>query len=51
MEERMNNPEVQARMEERAATRAARSTPQQREQRYKRYIERKQGAKAAPAKS
>ena len=49
MEELMNNPEVQARMEERMAARDARRSPQQREQRMRRYVDRKQQAKQASA--
>lgn len=49
MEELMNNPEVQARMEERMAARDARRSPQQREQRMRRYVDRKQQAKQAAA--
>lgn len=48
-EELMNNPEVQARMEERMAARDARRSPQQREQRMRRYVDRKQQAKQAAA--
>ena len=51
IEEQMNRPEVQAKMEERAAARDARSTPQQREQRFRRYIQRKEQAKGVPTKS
>jgi len=51
MEEMMNNPEVQARMDERMAARDSKRTPAQREQRMKRYIERKNQMKNAPAKS
>lgn len=50
-EELMNNPEVQARMDERMAARDSKRTPEQREQRMKRYIERKQQMKTQPAKS
>jgi hypothetical protein len=41
MRERLNDPEIQAQFEERRSMRDARRTPQQRLQRYKRYIERK----------
>jgi len=53
IEERMQNPEILARMEERAAAQDALRTPEQRAQRYQRYVERKQtvrngGANATP---
>ncbi|MEI6339335.1 MAG: hypothetical protein WCQ57_12255 [Verrucomicrobiota bacterium] len=51
VDEMMNNPEVQARMDERMAARDSKRTPAQREQRMKRYIERKQEMKTTPAKS
>ena len=51
IEEQMNRPEVQAVMEERAAARDAKRTPQQREQRYRNYIQRKEQIKGAPTKS
>jgi hypothetical protein len=51
IEERMNSPEVQALMEERAAARDAARTPEQREQRYRNYIQRKEQIKGAPTKS
>ena len=51
IEEQMNRPEVQAIMEERAAARDAKRTPQQREQRYRNYIQRKEQIKGAPTKS
>ncbi len=45
IEELMNNPEVQARIEERMSSRDAKRTPAQRERRMKRYVERKQEIK------
>lgn len=51
IEEHMNSPEVQIRMEERAVTRDARRTPEQREQRFRNYIRRKEQVKGAPTKS
>jgi hypothetical protein len=51
IEEQMNRPDVQAVMEERAAARDAKRTPQQREQRYRNYIQRKEQIKGAPTKS
>ncbi len=51
IEEHMNSPEVQIRMEERAVTRDARRTPEQREQRFRNYIRRKEQAKGAPTRS
>jgi len=44
-EEFMKNPEVQERMEERQATRDAKNTPDQRDQRSRNYLERKQALK------
>lgn len=44
MEEMMNDPAVQDRIELRESARDARNTPQQRENRYRRYLERKQAA-------
>ncbi|MFZ4682895.1 MAG: hypothetical protein ACOYMS_10350 [Terrimicrobiaceae bacterium] len=51
MEELMSRPEIQEKMEERMAARDSKRTPEQREQRMKRYIERKNQMKSAPAKS
>ena len=51
IEEQMSRPEFQEMMEERAAARDANSTPQQREQRYRNYIKRKEHIKGAPTKS
>lgn len=51
MEEIMNDPEMQARMEEYRAARDAKRTPEQREQRMKKYLERKERMKNAPAAS
>lgn len=51
IEELMNNPEIQARMEEYRAARDAKRTPEQREQRMKKYIERKERMKNTPAAS
>ena len=51
IEEHLNNPDVEARMEEQAAARDARRTPEQREQRYRNYIRRKEQIKGAPTKS
>lgn len=45
IEEMMSNPEVQARIEERMASRDAKRTPAQRERRMKRYVERKEQIK------
>jgi len=44
MQELMSRPDVQDRMEERAASRDERRSPEQRSQRYQRYVERKQQA-------
>ncbi len=46
IEERFSDPEVQGRMDDRMARRDARMTPQQRLQRYQRYVQRKQELKA-----
>jgi hypothetical protein len=51
IEEHLSNPDVEARMEEQAAARDARRTPEQREQRYRNYIRRKEQIKGAPTKS
>jgi len=51
IEEVRNNPEIQARMEEYRAARDAKRTPEQREKRMKKYIERKKQMKNAPAAS
>lgn len=51
MEELMSRPEIQEKMEERMAQRDSKRTPEQREQRMRRYIERKNQMKNAPAKS
>ena len=51
IEEHFNKPDVEARMEEQAAARDARRTPEQREQRYRNYIRRKEQIKGAPTKS
>jgi hypothetical protein len=51
IEEHMNSPEVQIRMEDRAVTRDARRTPEQREQRFRNYIRRKEQAKGVPTRS
>ena len=51
IEEYMSQPEVQLRMEERAALREARQTPEQREQRYRNYIQRKEQIKGPPTRS
>ena len=51
IEEHLNRPDIEARMEEQAAARDARRTPEQREQRYRNYIRRKQQIKGAPIKS
>jgi hypothetical protein len=51
IEEHLNKPDVEARMEEQAAARDARRTPEQREQRYRNYIRRKEQIKGAPTKS
>jgi len=51
IEEHFNRPDVEARMEEQAAVRDARRTPEQREQRYRNYIRRKEQIKGAPTKS
>jgi hypothetical protein len=51
IEEFLTRPEVEARMEEQAAARDARRTPEQREQRYRNYIRRKEQIKGAPTKS
>ena len=50
IEEFLTRPEVEARMEEQAAARDARRTPEQREQRYRNYIRRKEQIKGAPTK-
>lgn len=47
LEEFFNRPEIQDRMTEREAARDARRSPEQREQRMKRYVERKKQAKEA----
>ena len=51
IEEYLSRPDVEARMEEQAAARDARRTPEQREQRYRNYIRRKEQIKGAPTKS
>lgn len=51
IEEHLNRPDVEARLEEQAAARDARRTPEQREQRYRNYIRRKEQIKGAPTKS
>ncbi len=51
IEEAMNNPEMQDRMDERMAARDNRRSPEQREKRMRRYIERKEQIKMSPAKS
>ncbi len=51
IEEHLTRPEIEARMEEQAAARDARRTPEQREQRYRNYIRRKEQIKGAPTKS
>ncbi len=51
IEELMQDPEIQARMEEYRAARDAKRTPEQREQRMKRYLDRKERMKNAPAQS
>ncbi len=51
IEEFMNRPEVQDKMEQRQAARDARQSPTQREKRMKSYIERKKQMKAAPPKA
>jgi hypothetical protein len=48
LEEFLNRPEVQDRMAEREIARDARRSPEQREQRMKRYVERKNQMKSAP---
>jgi hypothetical protein len=48
MEEHFNNPAVQDRMEERRAIRDEKQGPEKRADRYRRYVERKAAAKAAP---
>lgn len=48
LEEFFNRPEVQDRMAERETARDARRSPEQREQRMKRYVERKNQMKSAP---
>lgn len=50
MEEFFNRPDVQDRMAEREANRDNRRTPEQREQRMRNYVERKQQMKSAPPK-
>jgi hypothetical protein len=51
IEEMMNRPEVQERMEERMNARDAKSPPQKREDRMRRYLDRKNQMKGTPAKS
>ena len=51
IEEHLSRPDVQAQMEEQAAARDARRTPEQREQRYRNYIRRKEQIKGTPTKS
>jgi len=51
IEEHFNRPDVEARIEEQAAARDSRRTPEQREQRYRNYIRRKEQIKGAPTKS
>jgi hypothetical protein len=51
MEEMMNKPEIQERIEERMSARDAKTPPQKREQRMKRYIERKNQMKGPSQKS
>lgn len=51
IEEHLARPEVEAHREEQAAARDARRTPEQREQRYRNYIRRKEQIKGAPTKS
>lgn len=51
MEEMMNRPEVQERMEERMNARDNKTTPQKREERMRRYIERKNQIKGQPTQS
>jgi hypothetical protein len=51
IEEHLSKPDVEARIEEQAAARDARRTPEQREQRYRNYIRRKEQIKGAPTKS
>jgi hypothetical protein len=51
IQEHMNLPEVQLRMEERSAVRDAMRTPEQREQRYRNYIQRKEQVKGRPTRS
>ena len=51
IEEFMNRPEIQDKMEQRQAARDARQSPTQREKRMKNYIERKKQMKAAPPKA
>ena len=51
IEEHLSRPDVEAHMEEQAAARDARRTPEQREQRYRNYIRRKEQIKGAPTKS
>lgn len=51
IQEHMNLPEVQLRMDERSAVRDAMRTPEQREQRYRNYIERKEQIKGRPTRS
>lgn len=50
LDEFFNRPEVQDRMAEREAARDARRSPEQREQRMKRYVEQKKQMKSAPQK-
>lgn len=49
MEEIMDKPEVQAAIDDRMAARDAKSSPEQRESRYRNYIQRKMAAKGSPA--
>ncbi len=51
MEEMMNKPEVQERMEERMNARDAKSPPQKREDRMRRYLDRKNQMKGASSRS
>ena len=51
IEEHLSRPDIEVRMEEQAAARDARRTPEQREQRYRNYIRRKEQIKGAPTKS
>ncbi len=47
MEEFFNRPDVQERMDERMSQRESQSSPQQREARYRNYVERREAAKSA----